>query len=508
MHFRVLTKEERVIEGLSSGKDAPLEVRQGGIAGRGVFAKEPIGKGSWLCEYKTTSVFKRSEKERVANEYDANNEGSYIVESANPVGGEGYLCFDATRKYHQLGRYMNHARSPNAVLTQPFLVRGKWRVGFVAVRDIDEGDEVVWDYKIGGEVWSGCRLVGGVVKQTREMEVESNEGKETDCAVIATTTRPPKRRLCYCPVEGCSSKPLTKLSNHLAQVHHLNPQQRAKYLWRKRVFASSKDVVGRVKRTVLRKSQRTLPTLNQYFRTSSESESENYTSVSSLERDMPENSSGPSGVSGLEITDLESEDGCAVHEERGIQDCETNESTSSAECVEQSSLQLTGEATSSGKCAEASTSRRGRTDAAGRFQLDSPFLVNFADYLVSCIGGKKKPSQVTEICMEVSKYLWFANSEALDPEALLSRSMIRKFVSEMESEGVGPSRMLTKLRRLLMAIRCQELSCEDLDTENDVLEKARSVQNMISQLCIGLGREKAVIQSNKLDSFAQKMPDL
>ena len=53
--FRVLSKDEVVIEGLSSGKDAPLEVQEG-IAGRGVFAKDFIKKGAWLCEYKTTRI--------------------------------------------------------------------------------------------------------------------------------------------------------------------------------------------------------------------------------------------------------------------------------------------------------------------------------------------------------------------------------------------------------------------------------------------------------------------
>ena len=54
--FRVLSKDEVVIEGLSSGKDAPLEVREEGIAGRGVFATDFIKKGAWLCEYKTTCI--------------------------------------------------------------------------------------------------------------------------------------------------------------------------------------------------------------------------------------------------------------------------------------------------------------------------------------------------------------------------------------------------------------------------------------------------------------------
>ena len=47
------------------------------------------------------------------------------------------------------------------------------------------------------------------------------------------------RRLCYCPIEGCTAKPLEKLSNHFSQVHKLNPEERAKYLGQKRRFATT-----------------------------------------------------------------------------------------------------------------------------------------------------------------------------------------------------------------------------------------------------------------------------
>ena len=92
-----------------------------------------------------------------------NSEGSYIVTSSHPVGGEKILCWDATRIYHQFGRYRNHAQHPNAKLTSPLWVRGKWRIGFVATKDITEGDEVVWDYGVCGKGWEGCRLLDGVV---------------------------------------------------------------------------------------------------------------------------------------------------------------------------------------------------------------------------------------------------------------------------------------------------------------------------------------------------------
>ena len=189
------------------------------------------------------------------------------------VSGEGYLCFDATRRYHQLGRYMNHARNPNAAITPPRKVRGKWRVGFLAIRYINPGDDVVWDYKIGVQDWSGCRLVGGSVEPSKQMKEVEKESEETDCAFSATA-RLPRRRLCYCPVEGCTSKPLAKLSNHLAQVHHLNPQQRAEYLRAKRIFASKKDIANVVKKTVIRKSQRTLTSMVKKYTSNSDSELE------------------------------------------------------------------------------------------------------------------------------------------------------------------------------------------------------------------------------------------
>ena len=162
--FRCLNKQEQILESLTTGLDAPLEVRVGGVAGRGVFATGAIAKGTWLCEYKAALTYPPSEKPNHLEEYDLNNEGSYVVETSYAIPGVGKLCWDATRRYHQIGRYLNHAQRPNTELTAPVFARGKWRIGYMAVRDIEVGDEVVWDYQVRGEVWSGCRLVGGTVE--------------------------------------------------------------------------------------------------------------------------------------------------------------------------------------------------------------------------------------------------------------------------------------------------------------------------------------------------------
>ena len=179
--YRFMTKKERVISGLSTGHDAPLIVREGGIAGRGVFAEAAISKGSWLCEYKATKIYPPSEKPTYEEMYALNNEGCYIVESAYAVPNVGKLCWDATRCYNQIGRYMNHAQHSNAEMTQPVYVRGKWRIGFTAIRDIEAGDEVVWDYKIRDEEWTACRLVGGVVRK-ESLQIESTPSMDPEQA--------------------------------------------------------------------------------------------------------------------------------------------------------------------------------------------------------------------------------------------------------------------------------------------------------------------------------------
>lgn len=139
-----------------------------------MFATGPIAKGQWLCEYKGM-VYPRREMKRHIGEYDNNGEGCYIITSKYPVGDGMRLCWDATRYMHQYGRYLNHARQPNSALTSPVYCRGKWRIGFLAVRDIAVGDEVVWDYGVTTEEWGKCRLLDGVVV------------RESDCGVFVPT---------------------------------------------------------------------------------------------------------------------------------------------------------------------------------------------------------------------------------------------------------------------------------------------------------------------------------
>ena len=69
-------------------------------------------------------------------EYERNGEGSYVLETAHPVKDIGRLCFDATRRYRDVRRLINHSPRPNLKLGRPHYLREKWRIGLLALYDI------------------------------------------------------------------------------------------------------------------------------------------------------------------------------------------------------------------------------------------------------------------------------------------------------------------------------------------------------------------------------------
>ena len=147
LHFRgILTIEEIVINGLNQDLNAPIQVRSAGKKGRGVFATENIHKNSYICEYKTTKVYRKEEYQRKMKEAAANNEVSAAIEHKV---GRTTLYFDTTRRMNQYGRYMNHGRkNANIKVCRPLAVRGRLRIGMYSVDEITAGDELLWDYGI------------------------------------------------------------------------------------------------------------------------------------------------------------------------------------------------------------------------------------------------------------------------------------------------------------------------------------------------------------------------
>ena len=150
-----MTPKELALEGLTRRGSVGLEVKEACHGkGRGVFAVRGFEKGQYLCEYETAKVYPRSEMTKHVEEYEANDEGSYILEAS--VGGR-WFCFDATSRFGGVGRYVNHAASGLATARPfpPLMVRGKYRVAFMAACDIAPGQEITFDYgcKPEGKEW-------------------------------------------------------------------------------------------------------------------------------------------------------------------------------------------------------------------------------------------------------------------------------------------------------------------------------------------------------------------
>ena len=81
-------------------------------------------------------------------EYAIIDEPCMVLKVQTP---QGWFCLDATRAYNPLGRLLNYA-PPREATAKPFmpfmplLVKGKWRVGFLAARDLQPGTEITWNY--------------------------------------------------------------------------------------------------------------------------------------------------------------------------------------------------------------------------------------------------------------------------------------------------------------------------------------------------------------------------
>ncbi|XP_049451188.1 uncharacterized protein LOC125900330 [Epinephelus fuscoguttatus] len=113
------------------------------IKGRGVFALEPIRKGSFILEYR--GVLEKTEKTATWNEY------TYIFKHK----GTEY-CIDASSEDGTLGRLVNDAEKPNAKIKK-IEVDGVPSLCLFAIVDIEEGQEITYDY--GGEnlPWRSCQ---------------------------------------------------------------------------------------------------------------------------------------------------------------------------------------------------------------------------------------------------------------------------------------------------------------------------------------------------------------
>ncbi|KAK5852244.1 hypothetical protein PBY51_023729 [Eleginops maclovinus] len=136
-------EEKRLIDDLiTKGIEEGMEVQHIEGKGRGVFAMRCFQKGEYVVEYHGDLLQITDAKQREA-EYALNPAtGCYMYYFQ-------YLCktycVDATKESGRMGRLINHSKIGNCQ-TKLHEINGVPHLILVASRDIDEGEELLYDY--------------------------------------------------------------------------------------------------------------------------------------------------------------------------------------------------------------------------------------------------------------------------------------------------------------------------------------------------------------------------
>ena len=406
---RPLTEQEILTAGLLGHNRAPhLEaVDMGPPKGRGVVAREPIHKGHYVCEYRTHRVYPvgSAEEAQLAAEYEKNGEGSYVLYTAYVVPEFGArLCFDATRRFKDLGRLINHAPTGyNTKPGKPAYLRGKWRVGLMAVRDISEGEELTYDYGVRSERWmrrAGKGDSGGSeVKMVEESSGGSPGMKET--AERAEETREVgktsvKRNYFWCPELDCASGPVQKITQHLQKVHKMDSATAAKVAKRKR----------RAPLEAVR-----LKTPNPHTRSSGlqhlglfTKKTTSTTTVTAGQSPAP-----PKGTPG------------------------TASSTPIPPCIPSTS------------------------GYDGNFHQAGPFLDGFYNHLRTRAGGNRGEHPARQITRYVGKYLYALNAVTVEENGLLQTEPVVPYLERVQAAGIRSSGILHRILAQKAAVNYMRL---------------------------------------------------
>ncbi|XP_066545773.1 N-lysine methyltransferase KMT5A-A isoform X2 [Amia ocellicauda] len=135
-------EKKHIDELIKSGIEEGMEVQHIEGKGRGVFASKCFRKGQFVVEYHGDLLQITDAKKREAMYAQDPSTGCYMYYFQ-------YLtktyCVDATKETSRLGRLINHSKNGNCQ-TKLHDINGIPHLILVASRDIDEGEELLYDY--------------------------------------------------------------------------------------------------------------------------------------------------------------------------------------------------------------------------------------------------------------------------------------------------------------------------------------------------------------------------
>lgn len=132
-----------IVTRIKDGSTHGLRVDEMPMKGRGVVADKNFVRGEFVIEYDGDLISFDKAKKR---------ECEYLLNPA--VGCYMYFftfqnrkyCVDATSESGKLGRLINHSTKTPNLTTRLFPIGDRPHLIFVAARDIDAGEELMYDY--------------------------------------------------------------------------------------------------------------------------------------------------------------------------------------------------------------------------------------------------------------------------------------------------------------------------------------------------------------------------
>ncbi|KAI9104839.1 hypothetical protein DFS34DRAFT_215610 [Phlyctochytrium arcticum] len=173
---------------------APIEIFSTEKKGMGLRATAPISENTFVIEYCGEVISSTLFKKRI-QEYDKQGVKHFYFMSL-----KANEFIDASRKGN-MSRFMNHSCAPNCALHK-WVVGSHWRIGIFTLRDLEEGEELSFDYKFerygaqAQECFCGAPNCKGYIGATKadiavdsEGEGDSDFGGDEDVSKRQSTAR-------------------------------------------------------------------------------------------------------------------------------------------------------------------------------------------------------------------------------------------------------------------------------------------------------------------------------
>nr|URM60682.1 C2H2 family protein [Gymnema sylvestre] len=153
---------------LQNGVRVKLEIFKTEKKGWAVRAREPILRGTFVCEYIGEIIDENEATER-RNRYGTEGCGYFyeidaqINDISRLIDGQSTFVIDATN-YGSVSRYINHSCSPNLINHQVLVESMDCQlahIGLFASRDISMGEELTYDYQYKLLSGEGCQCLCG-----------------------------------------------------------------------------------------------------------------------------------------------------------------------------------------------------------------------------------------------------------------------------------------------------------------------------------------------------------